>query len=97
VDHDRWTLTAVFDSIEVTRTAGVYEGGLGEAAEFYTFLREYWDSGRPEDLDETIEFTGETVTATCSMIDPFETPLKWLLDHTVPRSMMLTRNVDRGN
>lgn len=96
MEHDRWTLTAVFDTIAATQAAQVYEGGLGEAAEFCEFLREVWDNGVPEDLDEITSFEEETVTATCSMIDPFEPLLKWLLCHTVPVSVTLVRNVPRG-
>jgi hypothetical protein len=96
MEHDRWTLAAEFDSVHDTITAGAYEGGIGEAASFYQWLREYWDNGDPDFLDEAISFEGETVTATCSMIDPFAEPLRWLLMHAVPRSVTLKRNVDRG-
>jgi hypothetical protein len=97
MDHDRWTLTAVFDSIAETQAAGVYEGGLGEAAGFYRWLRQYWDNGVPEDMDEIITFEGETVMATSYSVNPFTEPLKWLLNYTVPKSVTLARNTERGS
>ena len=96
MDNDRWLLTVTFDSIAETQTAGVYEGGLGEAAEFYRYIREYWDNGDPDFVDEVTSLTGETVTATCQILDPFEQPLEWLLTHTVPKSVSLERCDPRG-
>ena len=49
---ERWLMTAEFDSVQDTIDAGVYEGGPGEAAEFYEFCRrqaeeEYGGRDRP--------------------------------------------------
>ncbi len=96
MDHDRWTLTAVFDSIEVTIAAGVYEGGLGEAALFYAHVREYWEGLGEDQLDEDTLLEGDTVTATAPVLDNFEEPLRWLLVHTVPAIVTLERNGKRG-
>jgi len=96
MDHDRWTLMVTFDSIAETQAAGAYEGGMGEAAEFYAHIREWWDSGDPDDLDEMTSLEGETVSATCNSLDPFMEPLKWLFNRTVPQIVTLQRNEQRG-
>lgn len=94
-EHDRWTLVAVFDSVQETIDAEIYEGGLGEAAEFYAQVRKIWDAGVPEYLDEDTMIEGETVTITAGNLDFLNEPLAWLIAHTVPQEITITRNVCR--
>jgi hypothetical protein len=96
MDADRWLLTVTFDSIAETQAAGAYEGGLGEAADFYRHIREYWDNGDPDFTDEVTSLDDETVTATCQILAPFSEPLSWLLMRTVPKSVSLERCDPRG-
>jgi hypothetical protein len=48
-------------------------------------------------MDEIITFEGETVMATSYSVNPFTEPLKWLLNYTVPKSVTLARNTERGS
>jgi hypothetical protein len=97
MERDRWTLTVTFDSIADEIKAGFYEGGIGEAAEFYQYIRRYWDAGESAYLDEDTSLVGETVQATCGMLDPFIEPLQWLLMHSVPKSVLLERDGGRDS
>jgi hypothetical protein len=96
MEQDRWTLIVEFDSIQETIRTNNYEGGVGEAGEFYSFLREYWGSMDPEELDECIVWKDETVTATTDIIDSLSEPIKWIMAYSVPKSMTLTRNESRS-
>jgi len=95
---ERWLMTAEFDSVQVTIDAGLYEGGLGEAAEFYQFCRrqaeEEWGFLN-EEIGEGVQMEGETVRVSLSIIDPFEVLFRWILDYATPKSVTLARTEPR--
>lgn len=96
----RWTLTVEFDSIQETINAEVYDGGLGEAAEFYQLVRKHAKDGwgfLNEEIDECVEMTGETVRVSLELIDPFEALLQYVTWHTSPKRVELVRNTPRGS
>lgn len=95
-EEDRWVLIVEFDSIQEEIDAGVYEGGIGEAANFYSRVRQIWDAGDPDYLDQDTKMEGETVTITANLIDHFNEPLAWILAHAVPKQVTLKRNGGRG-
>jgi hypothetical protein len=96
--EERWLMTAEFDSVQDTIDAGVYEGGLGEAAEFYEFCRrqaeEEWGFLN-EEIGEGVQMEGETVRVSLNINDPFEDLFRWLLAYTSPKSVTLTRTEPR--
>lgn len=95
---ERWLMTAEFDSVQVTIDAGVYEGGLGEAAEFYEFCRKQAENEwgfLNEEIEEGVQMEGETVRVSLSIIDPFEELFRWLLGYTTPKSITLSRTEPR--
>ena len=91
---DRWTLTAEFDTVQETIDAQLYEGGLGEAAEFYTFCRKQAESVwgyLNEEIEESVRMEGEIVTVSLNMLEPFEELYRHLLWHTAPKRVDLAR------
>lgn len=94
----RWTLTAVFDSIEEAKIAEVYEGGPSEAARFYSRIQAHWCTfgGLDEAQFRSVaSLADDTVTANADTFDELSDPLSWLLFHTVPKSFTVTRNEPR--
>jgi len=95
---DRWTLTAEFDSVQATIDMGMYEGGLGEAAQFYqhcrTMAEQEWGFLN-EEIEEGVAMKGETVTVTLNIINPFEELFRWLLYYTSPVAVTLRRTEPR--
>jgi len=97
--EERWLMTAEFDSVQDTIDAGMYEGGLGEAAEFYKFCREQAESEwgfLNEEIGEGVQMEGETVRVSLNIINPFEGLFRWLLDYTSPKSVTLRRTEARN-
>jgi hypothetical protein len=95
---ERWTLTVEFDSIQVTIDAGMYEGGLGEAAEFYEHCRRQAENEwgyLNEEIEEGVQMEGETVIVSLTMLEPFPELFRWLLYHTTPKSVTLRRTEPR--
>lgn len=95
---ERWLMTAEFDSIQDMIDAGVYEGGLGEAAEFYEFCRHQAEDEwgfLNEEIEEGVQMEGETVKVSLNIIDPFEELFRWLLGYTTPKSVTLSRTEPR--
>jgi hypothetical protein len=95
---DRWTLTAEFDSVRETIDAGLHEGGLGEAAEFYAFCRKQAESEwgyLAGEIDQSVKMAGEIVTVSLNIIDPFEDIYRYLLGYTVPKRVELKREASR--
>jgi hypothetical protein len=99
LERERWLMTAVFDSVEETKRAGMYEGGPGEAAGFYEHCKrqatDEWGF-LPEDVPEGVELDGDTVRVTLNMIDPFGELFGWLIAWTSPVSVTLERTEGRG-
>lgn len=97
MQHERWTLTVEFDSISEVRASPRYMGDespLGEVAEFYAWLREYWCAD-PDDVDEYIEWNGETVTATTDILDALAKPVDHAMYHGIPKRIEVKRNEPR--
>lgn len=96
--EERWLLTAEFDSVQATIDAGVYEGGLGEAAEFYEFCRgqaEHEWGFLNEEIEEGVQMEGETVRVSLNINDPFPELFRWILGYTTPKSVTLRRTEGR--
>jgi hypothetical protein len=87
--EQEWILEVAFDSIEYQIWEKTYEGGIGDAAKFYAYVREWWSGLLPEELDECTELKGDNVTVTTDALDTLVEPMHWVLMHTVPRRMVL--------
>jgi len=74
MEMSRWTLVVEFDSIQEMIAEDDYEGGKSEAAEFYTFIRDYWSGMDETWLNEDTDMTDETVTVTFPTLDDIEQP-----------------------
>jgi hypothetical protein len=97
MQHERWTLIVEFDSVAEVRASPRYmgeEAPLGEAAEFYAWLREYWCTA-PDDVDEYIQWNGEIVTATVDILDALTEPVQRAMYHGVPKRVEVKRNDPR--
>lgn len=92
---NRWTLVAEFDSVQEMIDEEDYEGGMGEAADFYAYVRECWDGMDEDELDEDTKLEGDTVTITCPTLDNLEEAITWLLMQAVPKKFELIRNDSR--
>jgi hypothetical protein len=87
--EDRWVLTVEFDSIQEMGSS--YEGGPGEAAEFYAYIRKYWVGMDEDALDESTELVGDTVRAATNLLDSLDEVFRWLFVWAVPKSIKLER------
>jgi hypothetical protein len=95
MEMSRWTLVVEFDSVQEMIAEDDYEGGKSEAAEFYTFIRDYWSGMDETWLNEDTDITDETVTVTFPTLDDIEQPLLWLTMYAVPKKVELVRNDTR--
>jgi len=92
---DTWTLTAEFDTIAETIANRTYEGGLGEAAEFWQHCREQAEREwgfLNEEIGEAVTMDGETVTVSLNMLEPLTDLLGWIVAWSTPRKVTITRN-----
>jgi hypothetical protein len=86
-----WTLRVEFATRE-EQAARQIEGDWEERA----FVRHLWANwgGLPEENREDIVRQGQTVTATCDVLDALLAAVQWLGYHTIPRQVLLERTHD---
>jgi hypothetical protein len=85
----RWKLVAEFDEVGANE-----EMLLGEDAEFIGHVLTTW-GGLPEEIMEDIAQEGTTITVVGDMLDPFMELIEWAGMHTVPKRLVLERQVPR--
>ncbi len=94
---ERWVLHCGFDSLADQQESDpelAYPND--EVSRFVAFIGEQWGM-ITEDLMDYVRFSheGNWVDVQCDVIDPFQDILTWLVLHTSPRSVTLTRTQSR--
>ena len=96
MDLDRWTLRVVFDSTETqTRMDPSSRFPLDEASQFMAFIGKT-SGALPEELSVFVEWSLGEVTVQSPGLGFINSCFSWLCMHTVPQSMFVTRNEERG-
>jgi hypothetical protein len=95
VREDRWLLHVVFDPIDVQEQSNPEIAFPNDdASRFLMYLQQRWHEDL-EDLEEHTTWNEEEVRTYSPVIDSFSEVLEWLIMHTLPKEIRLTRMEER--